>query len=34
VKDTKDRSLVFHVRAARRQLEAVVDRAKKGARAG
>ena len=32
VKDTKDRSLVFHLRAARRQLEAVVDRAKKGAR--
>jgi AcrR family transcriptional regulator len=34
VKDTKDRSLVFHLRAARRQLEAVVDRVKKGARVG
>jgi AcrR family transcriptional regulator len=30
VKDSKDRSLVFHISAARRQLEAVVDRAKKG----
>jgi hypothetical protein len=34
VKDTKGRTLVFHVRAARRQLEAVVDRAKKRARVG
>jgi AcrR family transcriptional regulator len=34
VKDTKERSLLFHLRAARRQLEAVVDRAKKSARAG
>jgi AcrR family transcriptional regulator len=31
VKDARDRSLVFHVRAARRQLEGVVERAKKGA---
>lgn len=33
-RDTRDRSLVFHVRAARRQLEAVVERAKKRAQAG
>jgi hypothetical protein len=29
VKDTKDRSLVFHLRAARRQLEAVDSGAKR-----
>jgi AcrR family transcriptional regulator len=34
VRDTKGRSLVFHLRAARRQLEAVVERAKGGGRAG